>query len=269
MATPSVTKNPVIEAKSLVAGYGKTVIWKDANFSVRESEFIGVLGPNGAGKTTLLRLILGTLAPKSGQLKVFGHKPTRGNKHIGYMPQRHLVDMQLNIEAIEFVRLGLSGTRLGFATPSLANKELELSLEALDLVNAKRLANRQLSQLSGGELQRVFLAQALIGKPKLLLLDEPLANLDIRRENELVRLIAEVAKTQKVAVLLIAHNINPLLPATDRLIYTVNGQIEIGTPKDIITSKKLSDLYRAPIEVIHDSRGRLVVVGTEEVAHHV
>ena len=130
------------------------------------------------------------------------------------------------------------------------------------------MAHRPLGQLSGGELQRVFLAQALVGQPDLLLLDEPLANLDIRRETELVNLIARVAKSQNVAVLLIAHDINPLLPVVNRLIYVVNGRIATGKPSEIITTKALTELYEAPIEVCVFSRGRLAVLGTEEAMHH-
>jgi zinc/manganese transport system ATP-binding protein len=122
--------------------------------------------------------------------------------------------------------------------------------------------------LSGGELQRVFLAQALVGKPELLLLDEPLANLDIRRESELVRLVSQVAKSQHVAIMLIAHDINPLLPFVDRIIYVVNGRIASGKLEDIVTTKALSALYDAPVEVLRDSRGRVAVLGTEEAAHH-
>ncbi len=195
-------------------------------------------------------------------------KPTRGSPRVGYVPQRRPIDQQLNIEALELVRLGIHSNQWGFALPKEARLEQTKALEALEQVDAVDLAHRPLGQLSGGELQRIFLAQALIGKPNLLLLDEPLANLDIRREVELIRLIAKVAKSEDVAVLLIAHDINPLLPVVDRLIYFVNGQVANGSPEKIITNKTLSNLYGAPIEVLRDSRGRLAVLGTEEAVHH-
>jgi len=259
---------PIVQASDLTAGYGQRTIWEHANFTVQSGEFVGVLGPNGAGKTTLFRLLLGLSKPESGGLKLFGQIPRRGSPRIGYVPQRRPIDQQLKIEALELVRVGISGNLWGFASPKQARSERARAIDALKQVDAVELAHQPLGQLSGGELQRIFLAQALIGKPDLLLLDEPLANLDIRREVELIHLISKVAKTENVAVLLIAHDINPLLPVVDRLIYFVNGQVANGTPDKIITNKTLSNLYGAPIEVLSDSRGRLAVLGTEEAAHH-
>jgi len=142
-------------------------------------------------------------------------------------------------------------------------------MEALRTVGAEELAHRPLGALSGGELQRVFLAEALIGKPDLLLLDEPLANLDMRRESNFVNLINDVVRSRNVTVLLIAHNINPLLPVLDRVVYVANGHIANGKPSDVLTSKSLTDLYDIPIEVLKDSRGRLAIIGMEEpVDHH-
>jgi zinc/manganese transport system ATP-binding protein len=201
-------------------------------------------------------------------LQIFGTEARRGNPRIGYIPQRRPVDDDIQLAALELVRLGISGTRYGFGWPQHNARERATALEALDSVGAAELADRPLSALSGGELQRVFLAQALVGEPELLLLDEPLANLDIRREIELVRLVAAVAKAKHVAVLLIAHDINPLLPVVDRLLYAVNGRVATGTPDEIITSSALSKLYDAPVEVLRDSRGRVAVLGTEEAVHH-
>lgn len=262
------SKSPTIIARNLKAGYGQKIIWNHADFKVFTGEFVGVLGPNGAGKTTLFRLILGLSKPLGGDLKVFGQSPKRGSSRVGYVPQRRPIDQEMNLEALELVRLGIRSNKWGFATPKQAIDERSEAMHALEQVDAVDLAHRPLGQLSGGELQRIFLAQALTGKPDLLLLDEPLANLDIRREVELIRLIAKVAKTDNVAVLLIAHDINPLLPVIDRLIYFVNGQVANGTPDKIITNKTLSSLYGAPIEVLRDSRGRLAVLGTEETVHH-
>jgi zinc/manganese transport system ATP-binding protein len=257
----------IVTAKNLTAAYKDKVIWRDASFSIERGEFVGLLGANGAGKTTLFRLLLGLNRPLSGKLELFGKPITRGNPRIGYVPQRPYIDAESRIESIEYVRLAVSGTKLGFSL-GRAEDERQQAYEALSAVDAANLAHRSLSELSGGELQRIFFAQALVSKPDLLLLDEPLANLDIRRESELIRLIAQVIKTQNIAVLLIAHDINPLLPVIDRIIYIANGKVASGKPEEIVTSKKLSELYDSPIEVLRSSRGQLAVLGVEEALHH-
>jgi len=258
----------IVQATGLSAGYGKRSLWHDADFAVAKGEFVGLLGPNGAGKSTLFKLLLGLNRPRAGELRVFGQTPRRGNPHIGYVPQRRPIDDEMRIAAIELVRLGLCGTRWGFDTPKAVHRERKQALQALAAVDAESLAERLLGELSGGELQRIFLAQALVGKPDLLLLDEPLANLDIKRETELVQLVGQVARSQHVAVMLIAHDINPLLPVVDRLIYVVNGHVATGTLEEVVTNERLSALYDAPVEVLRDSRGRIAVLGTEEAAHH-
>lgn len=257
-----------IDAENLSAGYGITPVWHDATFSIAQGEFVGILGPNGSGKTTLFRILLGLTHPLAGTVSVLGEHPKRGNPKIGYVPQRRVVDDESNIEVLEVVRLGFCGNRWGFGTLSHAKKERAEALEALRLVGAENLAHRPLGALSGGEMQRIFLAQALAGKPNLLLLDEPLANLDMRFESNLVKLVHDVARDQGVTVLLIAHGINPLLPVLDRVIYITNGKIAIGTPEEVMTSASLSALYGSPVEVLRDSVGRLAVIGTEEIPEH-
>ncbi len=258
----------IIIAKDLAAGYGNSIVWNNANFSIRKGEFVGILGPNGAGKSTLFRLLLGLLQPTVGTVSVFGEKSRRGDRRIGYVPQRHSVDPEMNIEALEIVRLVSCGDRFGFDLPSTAKRERAKALSALRDVGAENLAHRPLGSLSGGELQRVFLAQALSGNPDLLLLDEPLANLDIRREGEMVQLIKRIVDKTGVTVLLIAHNVNSLLPVLSRVMYLTNGHIATGHPGEVLNSESLSKLYDAPIEVLRDSRGRIAIIGAEEGAHH-
>ena len=260
-------KSTIILAKNLKATYQNRTIWENASFEVNRSEYVGILGPNGAGKTTLIKLLLGLLSPKSGSLDIFGEKPKKGNPRIGYVPQRRPIDSDMNIAAIELVKLGLNGTKWGIRSFSATEDDEQKALQALKDVDAKDLAYRSLGTLSGGELQRVFLAQALIGKPDLLLLDEPLANLDIRHEVNLVQLIDKVVRTQNVSVLLIAHDLNPLLPVLDKIIYVANGHVSSGKPSEIISSKTLSELYGTPVEVLRDSKGRVAILGTEETAH--
>ena len=262
---------PAITAQGLSAGYENHPVWQDATFEIAQGEFVGVLGPNGSGKTTLFRILLGLADPFSGTVSVLGESPKRGNPKIGYVPQRRTVDSESGIEVLEIVRLGFCGNRWGFGTLKHAKRERTEAMESLRLVGAENLAHRPLGALSGGEMQRVFLAQALAGKPDLLLLDEPLANLDIRFEYSLVQLIHDVTHARGVTVLLIAHGINPLLPVLDRVVYITNGRIATGTPEEVMTSESLSALYGAPVEVLRDSRGRIAVIGAEDVSphHHV
>ncbi len=255
----------IITAENLAGGYVDNAVWRDANFSIRRGEFVAVLGPNGAGKTTLFQLLLGLTKPSEGTLTLFGSTPSRGNPRIGYVPQHHGLDRDMRIEALELVRLGLEGSRWGIG---LSRKVRKAAMEALEVTGADGLAHRALGTLSGGELQRVFLAEALVSKPDLLLLDEPLANLDLRREMDFVRLIDTVVRSQCVTVLLITHNINPLLPVLDRVMYIAHGGIVAGAPHEVLTSETLSSLYDAPIEVLRDSHGRIAVVGAEESPHH-
>ncbi|MDE1920856.1 MAG: ATP-binding cassette domain-containing protein [Candidatus Omnitrophica bacterium] len=268
-------KENIITVNNLSAGYflgkSKRMVFEQTSFAIAKGEFVGILGPNGAGKTTLFKLLLGLLKPISGEITVFGRKPQCDNDRIGYVPQHHSFDAELRIEALEIVKLGTSGKRLGFSLPAQSKKETKASLKALDIVGAQELAHRSLSTLSGGELQRIFLAQALVGNPQILLLDEPLASLDIRRESEFVKLIKDVATSQNITVLLIAHNINPLLSALDRVVYVANGHVAVGDPGDVLNSEALTKLYNSPVEVLRDSRGRFAIVGGEvgeEGAHH-
>lgn len=256
---------PVIVARGLTASHRGHRVWGEADFHIGRGEFVGIVGPNGAGKTTLFRLLLGLLRPAAGELRLLGEAPRRGHPRVGYVPQRRPIDREMNIDALEFVRLGLYGNRWGFGASTTV--ERRHALQALQAVDAETLASRPLGVLSGGEQQRIFLAQALVSKPDVLLLDEPLSNLDIRRETSLVQLVSQVVREQNVTALLIAHNLNPLLPVLDRVMYIANGRVATGTPEEVVTSGSLSKLYGAPIEVLRDSHGRLAIIGTEEAAH--
>jgi zinc/manganese transport system ATP-binding protein len=255
-------QHEIITAKDLVAGYADHIVWRDASFSINRGEFVAVIGPNGAGKTTLFRLLLGLQHPVSGTIKIFDAAPKRGNPQIGYVPQRHIFDDDTNIESLELVRLGFSGKKWGVGL--FSHEDRDVALDVLNDVGAAELAHHSLGALSGGELQRIFLAEALVSKPTLLLLDEPLSNLDMRHERELLQLIHDVVRSRNVTALLIAHNINPLLPYLDKVMYIANGKVATGTPKEVLTSARLSALFGIQVDVLRDSRGNIAVVGVED-----
>lgn len=252
----------LITAEGLTAGYRDRKVWQNASFTIGRGEFVAVIGPNGAGKTTLFRLLLGLQQPISGKIRIFNAQPKRGNPQIGYVPQRHVIDSDTNVEAVELVRLGLSGKRWGFNPFSHSDRDAALS--ALESVGAQELAHRPLSMLSGGELQRIFLAEALVSNPDVLLLDEPLSNLDMRRESDLLHLVNGVVHSRGVTALLIAHNINPLLPHLDKVIYIANGKVATGKPEQVLTSESLTALYGVHVEVLRDSKGNVAIIGVEE-----
>jgi zinc/manganese transport system ATP-binding protein len=261
--------SPAIVADGVGAAYGERLIWRNASFTVNSGEFVAVLGPNGGGKSTLLRLLLGLLPPAAGRLHVLGESPRRGNPAIGYVPQRRHIDQDVAIRGRDFVHLGVDGNRWGIGLGrSVAEAEQRVDV-AIRAVDALTYADRPIGRLSGGEQQRLLLAQALAGQPQMLLLDEPLASLDLRNQIVIAELVASLAQANGFTVLLIAHDINPLLPIVDRVLYVAHGGVAIGKPDEVITTEQLSRLYDAPVEVLHDSHGHMFVVGMEaEGAHH-
>ncbi len=251
------TQGGVVVASDLTVGYDDKLVWKDANFTVKQGEFVAVIGPNGAGKTTLFRLLLGLQKASSGTISIFDAPPRRGNSKIGYVPQRHNIGNDTNIECIELIRLAHSGNRFGFSLSS--REEKKKAMDVLESVGAAELAHKALSELSGGELQRIYLAEALVSNPEMLLLDEPLASLDIKRTKDLVELMSKVVKSRNVTTFLVAHDINPLIHFLDKVIYIANGKVATGTAAEVLTSKRLTELYGTPVEVLHDSKGHILV----------
>ena len=257
----------VIKVNNLEAKYNNKPIWEKVSFDLKRGQFSAILGPNGAGKSTLFKILLGLKSPESGELRILGEEPSRAAKYIGYVPQRKDISNQANLAAKELVKATFKGRKLGIGLNTFSlNKK---AYEALKQVNALNLADKRMGQLSGGELQRIFLAQALIDNPKILFLDEPLANLDLRRQHELVELIKKLSVLKKINVLLIAHDLNPLASYIDNIIYVANKRIACGDINEVLTSKSLSKLYKSKVEVLHDSTGRLVIVGAGEQEHHV
>lgn len=250
----------VIELEQVRVQFGSRVLLENMNLAVRQGEFIAILGPNGAGKSTLLKLLLGLLKPTAGIVRVLGKAPRRGNRVIGYAPQHRALETDLALRARDVVGFGLDGDHWGIGFPS--RRRTALIDQALAEVSALAFADAPVGQLSGGEQQRLLIAQALLTNPRLLLLDEPLANLDITHSQEIVALIAQVCRARGVTVLLVSHDVNPLLPVVDRVLYIANGQSASGTPDEVITSATLSQLYSSQVEVVQ-ALGRLFVVGAE------
>jgi zinc/manganese transport system ATP-binding protein len=260
---------PVVCAHGLSAGYGTQVIWSNATFDIAPGSFVAILGPNGAGKSTLLRQVLGLIRPLSGTIEVLGEAPRRGNPAIGYVPQARTLDPEVAFRGVDLVRLGLDGHRFGFAVPWRSQqREHEAVDRAVAAVGATGYAQRRLGAMSGGERQRLLLAQALVGDPALLLLDEPLANLDVRNQAAMTELIGSVAQARRLTVLLVAHDLNPLRNVIDVVCYVAGGNVAFGPPDEVVTPEVLSKLYGAPVEVLVDSRGRRFVVGIEEETAH-
>jgi zinc/manganese transport system ATP-binding protein len=241
---------------------GGRQVLSDVTFSLRRGEFTGVIGPNGAGKTTLLRVILGLLEPSGGRVLIDGEPVNSKNKAaIGYVPQKLVIDPDMPLRARDVVALGIDGHRLGFAFPSRQRREM--IEDALEDVGAARYANARVGELSGGEQQRVLIAHALISRPKLLLLDEPLANLDISSEQEIVAVLGRLAREQKIAVLLSAHDMNPLLGVMDRIVYVANGRVATGPTDEVVTSEGLTRLYGHQVDVVRVQNRVLVVAGEQ------
>jgi zinc/manganese transport system ATP-binding protein len=241
---------------------GRTVL-SDVSFAVRPGEFTGLIGPNGAGKTTLLKVILGLLAPTSGRVLLDGRtRPRRGSgRIIGYVPQNLAIEPDIPLRARDVVGLGLDGNRLGFPLPSAARRDRVD--EALHAVGAQAYADARVGELSGGEQQRVMIAHALISRPRLLLLDEPLANLDISSEQGIVSVLARLARAERVAVLLSAHDMNQLMPVMDRIVYVAAGRVAVGDTEEVVQPGVLSRLYGQHVDVIR-VHGRILVVAARE-----
>jgi zinc/manganese transport system ATP-binding protein len=227
---------------------GNRAVLSNATFAIEAGEFIGVLGPNGAGKTTLMRAILGLLSPTEGTIKVFGHNPRRGSPDIGYLPQLRTVLPDLRVRGRDFIASSLHGERWGL--PSFRGYDGGAIEETLEAVGARDLAARPLSDMSGGERQRLLLAQALIGQPKLLLLDEPLISLDARHQEVAIEVVRKVCRERKITVLFSAHELNQLLGTLDRVLYLGSGQAVLGTVEQVVTAPVLSRLYGTEIHVV-------------------
>ena len=258
---------PAVELHGAAARLGGATIWSEVDLTIEPGELVALLGPNGAGKSTLLRVLLGLLPLAAGSATVLGAPPGGRNEAIGYLPQRHGFDTSTRIRGVDLVRLGLDGDRWGLPLGGQQRARARVD-EVLGLVGAGAYARRPIGECSGGEQQRLLIAQALASRPELLLLDEPLDSLDLPNQTAVSALLGRISRSEGVAILLVAHDVNPMLHHLDRVVYVAAGRMVSGPPEEVITSETLSALYGVPIEVLRTSDGRLVVVGGPEAPSH-
>ncbi len=262
-ALASETRPEALDVDGVTVRLGGRTVLDRVSFSVRAGEFTGLIGSNGAGKTTLFRVILGLETPLSGHVRVGGGQGA--GTGVGYVPQKFLFDADMPLRGRDLVALGLDGHRLGLPLPSRARRTRVQ--EMLDAVGAREFADARVGQLSGGEQQRILIAHALISRPRLLLLDEPLANLDLRAAQEVVRLLSRIVTEQQIAVLISAHEMNPLLPVMDRIVYLAAGRAASGPVEEVVRSEVLSTLYGHHVDVLRVHGRVLVVAGTGHDEH--
>ncbi|MFC6093816.1 metal ABC transporter ATP-binding protein [Saccharothrix sp. BKS2] len=260
------TDPPAVALRGARLAYGDRVLWEGLDLDVAPGEFLAVLGPNGSGKTSLIRVLLGLQPLSAGTVRVTG-----GNRRIGYVPQQRAVDTTLTLRARDLVGFGLDGHGWGLGVRGRHERREKVDA-ALAAVGATRYADEPVGLLSGGEQQRLRVAQALVGDPEVLLCDEPLLSLDLAHQRVVSDLIDARRRAAGTAVLFVTHEINPVLPLVDRVLYLVEGRFRVGTPAEVMTSRVLTELYRTNVEVVR-VRDQIHVVGAQHVCedepHHV
>jgi zinc/manganese transport system ATP-binding protein len=261
-------KPAAVSLRDARLAFGERVLWSGLDLDIAPGEFVAVLGPNGSGKTSLLRVLLGMQPLSSGTATVAGVPAGQGNRRVGYIPQRQELDSTVALRGRDLVGLGLDGHRWGFGLRGRRTRR-QLVDRALYEVEATDYANRGIGMLSGGEQQRLRVAQSLIGDPDVLLCDEPLLSLDLAHQRAVSDLIDKRRRSADTAVLFVTHEINPVLPLVDRVLYLVDGRFRIGAPEEVMTSETLTELYRTEIEVLR-VRDQIIVVGAagQDHPHH-
>jgi zinc/manganese transport system ATP-binding protein len=249
---PARTKAAVVSLRDATLSYGKRTLWSGVDLDLCPGEFVAVLGPNGSGKTSLLRVLLGLQKLTSGRLEVAEGK-------VGYIPQQRAIDPTITLRGRDLVALGYDGHRWGIGLKGMRERRRRVD-EAIRAVGATAFADNPVGLLSGGEQQRLRVAQALVSDPDVLLCDEPLLSLDLAHQRAVSELIDKRRTETGTAVLFVTHEINPILPLVDRVLYLVDGRFRIGTPDEVMTSEVLSELYRTQIDVVR-VRDQIIVVG--------
>lgn len=256
---------PLVSLTGASLKFGKRALWEDLDLDIKPGEFFAVLGPNGSGKTSFLKVLLGLQELHRGQAVLGGRPVERGSNLIGYIPQQKSFAPDTPMRARDLVGLGVDGHRWGLRlNPAKANRRID---ELLELVGATDYAKVPVGQLSGGEQQRLRVAQALATDPQVLLCDEPLLSLDLHHQQAVSALINKQCHEQNSAVVFVTHEINPIIDYVDRVLYLAGGRFKVGTPEEVMTTEVLSELYGSHVEVIH-ANGRIVVVGLPDATTH-
>lgn len=255
---------PAVRLRAAGLSFGDRTLWSELSLDIASGSFIAVLGPNGSGKTSLLKVLLGLQRLTSGTVEVAGRAPHRGSHLVGYVPQQKNFDRDLPLRGRDLVALGLDGHRWGMPVPSRSRRARVDA--ALRDVGAESYADEPIGQLSGGEQQRLRVAQALLGDPAVLLCDEPLLSLDLANQRAVTELVDRSRREQGAAVVFVTHEVNPVLPIVDRILYLVEGRWTTGSPDEVMTSERLSELYQTDVDVLR-IRGRIIVVGAPDSAH--
>jgi zinc/manganese transport system ATP-binding protein len=269
VSAPRPDAQPAITLDGVSVSVQGRQVWSGATFAIEPGSFTAVVGPNGAGKTTLLRLLLGLAAASAGRVTVLGEAPRRGRPDVGYVPQRRTLDAGTPVRGRDLVGLGVDGHRWGFRLPLRSHVAEDTAVDrVIAEVEANAFATRPVGRLSGGEQQRLLLAQALAGNPRLLLLDEPLASLDVRNQVAIAHVVNDVVRETGVAALMVTHDINPILGVIDQVVYIAHGRVLAGSPQDVVNTQTLSAIYGGQVEVLRDSHGHVFVVGLDQEAAH-
>lgn len=250
---PGANKVPAVQMRDIAVERGGRTIFSDATMTIPQGSFTAMIGPNGAGKSTTAQLLLGTLRPSRGTLEVLGEPPRMGNPKIGFVPQNHRLEKAGAVACRDVVALGVVGDRWGLG---IRNKKIQPAVEqALAAVGATKFADARFDSISGGQQRRISIAQALITKPELVILDEPLAGLDLNGQVEIVELVHKINHEFNMTVLFITHDLNPLLAHIDSVYYLYQGKAYFGSRDEVVTAELLTKMYGTAVQVTRTDDG--------------